>query len=112
MYWLADRAPASRYLTAGLLTNYSGGRDPKSVGVAHGVDDAWKIFDAEMAKHLPTIIVDDSGSAPYSPRYIAPMRALLAAHYERVGSDGTAVFYRLKDGGSNDGPASSVPGKP
>lgn len=30
-YWLAGRTPATRYLTAGLLTNYSGGRDgPRS----------------------------------------------------------------------------------
>jgi Dolichyl-phosphate-mannose-protein mannosyltransferase len=97
MYWLADRKPATRYLTAGLLTNYSGGRAPENVGVADGMANAWKTFDAEMSEQLPEVVVDDSGSAPYAPRYIAPMRALLAAHYQRVGTDGTTVIYRLKD---------------
>jgi hypothetical protein len=97
MYWLADRKPATRYLTAGLLTNYSGGRNPESVGVADGMANAWKTFDAEMSEQLPEVVVDDSGSAPYAPKYIAPMQALLAAHYQKVGTDGTTVIYRLKD---------------
>ncbi|MFC1414888.1 ArnT family glycosyltransferase [Streptacidiphilus sp. N1-12] len=96
VYWLSGRTPATRYLTAGLLTNFAGGREPDSVGVNQGVSDSWKVFGKEMAKRLPVVIVDESGNAPYSPRYIQPMRALLAAHYIRIGSDGTAVFYRLR----------------
>ena len=99
VYWLSDRIPASRYLTAGLLTNFAGGKDAAGVGVDQGVANAWKTFDAEMAKRLPVVIVDESGTAPYAPRYIEPMRALLAAHYTRIGSDGTAVFYRLRTPG-------------
>lgn len=99
IYWLSDRIPATRYLTAGLLTNFSGGRSPSAVGVEHAVADSWKTFDAEMAKRLPTIVVDESGNAPYAPRFIKPMRALLAAHYTRIGSDGTTVFYRLRTSG-------------
>ncbi|WP_370080704.1 ArnT family glycosyltransferase [Streptacidiphilus sp. MAP12-16] len=112
MYWLADRRPASRYLTAGLLTNFSGGRDAQSVGVDQGVADAWKTFDAEMSQQLPEIIVDDSGNAPYAPKYIAPMRALLAAHYQQVEIDGTAVIYRLKGSPACVRPPSSLQGKP
>ena len=95
MYWLSDREPATRYLTAGFLTNFSGGRDGRGVGVNNGVATAWKTFDAEMAKQLPEIIVDDSDGAPYAPQYIEPIRALLAAHYAPVATVGTAVIYRL-----------------
>ncbi|MEZ0089526.1 glycosyltransferase family 39 protein [Streptacidiphilus sp. EB129] len=111
VYWLADRAPASRYLTAGLLTNFAGGRDPNSVGVDRGVPGAWAVFDHEMAAHPPALVVDDSGTAPYAPRFIAPIRELLAAHYTRVGTDGTAVLYRLRDrpGGQ---PGRTAPGSP
>ena len=98
MYWLADRKPATRYLTAGLLTNFSGGRNGREVGVDEGVASSWKVFDTEMARHLPELVVDDSDGAPYAPRYIAPIRALLAAHYDRVGQDGTTVIYRLRTG--------------
>ncbi|MBC3844243.1 glycosyltransferase family 39 protein [Streptacidiphilus sp. 4-A2] len=100
MYWLADRKPATRYLTAGLLTNFSGGRDGQGVGVDRGVASSWKVFETEMARHLPEVVVDDSAGAPYAPRYIAPIRALLAAHYDRVGQDGTTVIYRLRPGGA------------
>jgi hypothetical protein len=96
MYWLSDRRPATRYLTAGLLTNYAGGRDGKRVGVDEGVPDSWRVFSWEMARRLPEVVVDDSGSAPYRPADIAPIRALLKTHYVRAGQDGGAVIYRLK----------------
>jgi hypothetical protein len=108
MYWLADREPATRYLTAGFLTNFSGGRDGKGVGVGKGVAMAWKTFDAEMAKQLPEVVVDDSDGAPYAPEYIAPIRALLTAHYEPVARVGTAVIYRLR--GSSAPGGSGTPG--
>ncbi|WP_063836972.1 ArnT family glycosyltransferase [Phaeacidiphilus oryzae] len=114
MYWLSDRRPATRYLTAGLLTNYAGGRGDKGVGVQEAVPNSWQVFSREMSRRLPEIVVDDSGSAPYRPADIAPIRALLKAHYVEVGKDGTAVIYRLRDGqqyasyGSN-APRSSPP---
>jgi len=108
MYWLSDREPATRYLTAGFLTNFSGGRDGKGVGVNQGVAMAWKTFDAEMARQLPEVVVDDSDGAPYAPEYIAPIRALLTAHYEQVARVGTAVIYRLRDSSAPDG--SGTPG--
>jgi hypothetical protein len=104
MYWLADRRPATRYLTAGLLTNFSGGRAGHGVGVDQGVAAGWKVFDSEMARHLPELVVDDSDGAPYAPQYIPPIRALLAAHYDRVGQDGTAVIYRLRTGDTEPEP--------
>jgi Dolichyl-phosphate-mannose-protein mannosyltransferase len=104
MYWLADRRPATRYLTAGLLTNFSGGRAGHGVGVDQGVAASWKVFDSEMARQLPELVVDDSGDQPYAPQYIAPIRALLAAHYDRVGQDGTTVIYRLREGRTSPAP--------
>lgn len=109
MYWLSDRRPATRYLTAGLLTNYSGGKNPKDVGVQQGVQDSWATFEKEMEKRLPEVVVDDSGSAPYRPADIAPIEQLLQEHYTRVGKDGTAVIYRLR--GSASPPQQAASGR-
>ncbi len=96
IYWLADRAPASRYLTAGLLTNFAGGRGGKGVGVQKAVAGAWTTFEREVAAHPPALVVDDSQGAPYAPAAVPPIRDLLAARYERVGTAGGAVIYRLR----------------
>ncbi|QXE38967.1 glycosyltransferase family 39 protein [Streptomyces sp. GMY02] len=93
-YWLADRTPASRYLTAGLLTNYSGGRDGPGVGEKYGVAGAWPVFTAELRARPPALIVDDSRGKPFAPDRLPTLRALLARHYEPLPAtvDG-AVFY-------------------
>ncbi|WP_236655796.1 ArnT family glycosyltransferase [Streptacidiphilus jiangxiensis] len=96
IYWLADRAPASRYLTAGLLTNFAGGRDGRGVGVQKAVAGSWATFEREMRDHPPTLVVDDSQGAPYAPAAVPPIRDLLAARYERIGTAGGAVIYRLR----------------
>ncbi|MFF4649964.1 ArnT family glycosyltransferase [Streptomyces sp. NPDC001380] len=95
MYWLADRRPATRYLTAGFLTNYSGGKGDRQVGEAYSVQDAWKTFDQELSRNLPEIVVDDSGTSPYSPVRIPRIERLLDAHYQMVGLTGDTVIYRL-----------------
>ncbi|MGA5703769.1 ArnT family glycosyltransferase [Peterkaempfera bronchialis] len=95
LYWLADRRPASRFLTAGFLTNYSGGKGDRKVGEAYSVEDAWKTFDQELSRNLPEIVVDDSGKAPYSPIRIPRIERLLDAHYQMVGLTGDTVIYRL-----------------
>ncbi|MGW2056123.1 glycosyltransferase family 39 protein [Streptomyces sp. NPDC001840] len=93
-YWLADRTPASRYLTAGLLTNYSGGRDGPGVGEKYGVAGAWSVLTAELRARPPALIVDDSRGKPFAPDRLPTLRALLARHYEPLPAtvDG-AVFY-------------------
>ncbi|MFD0328624.1 glycosyltransferase family 39 protein [Streptacidiphilus monticola] len=96
IYWLADRIPGTRYLTAGLLTNFAGGRDGKGVGVDRGMADSWATFEAEMKERLPEVFVDYSDGAPYAPQNIAPIRQLLADHYTLVGRDGDAVIYRMR----------------
>lgn len=91
-YWLADRTPATRYLTAGLLTNYSGGRDGPRVGERYGMAGAWTTFRTELADP-PALIVDDSRGKPYAPDRIRPLRRLLEG-YEEVATVGGAVLHK------------------
>jgi hypothetical protein len=92
-YWLAGRAPASRFLTAGLLTNYSGGRSGGAVGEEYAVSGSWPVFRAELAAHRPALIVDDSRGKPYAPGRLPPLRHLLATRYEPVLRVDGAVLY-------------------
>ncbi|MFJ3232069.1 ArnT family glycosyltransferase [Streptomyces sp. NPDC086787] len=96
-YWLAARTPASRYLTAGLLTNYSGGRDGPRIGEKYGVEGAWPVFRAEMTTHAPALVVDDSRGKPYAPARVPTLRRLLTARYEQVGEvDGAVLYARVR----------------
>ncbi|MGX1478155.1 UNVERIFIED_CONTAM: 4-amino-4-deoxy-L-arabinose transferase-like glycosyltransferase [Streptomyces canus] len=90
-YWLADRAPATRYLTAGLLTNYSGGRDGGRVGERYAMRGAWTVFRREAVS--AALVVDDSRGKPYAPERVRGLRRLLAAGYEEVGTVDGAVLY-------------------
>ncbi|MCP3818416.1 glycosyltransferase family 39 protein [Streptomyces sp. A3M-1-3] len=92
-YWLADRTPASRYLTAGLLTNHSGGRDGPQVGEKYAIEGAWPVFTDELAEHPPALIVDDSRGKPFAPDRIPTLRRLLAGHYEPLTTVDGAVLY-------------------
>jgi 4-amino-4-deoxy-L-arabinose transferase-like glycosyltransferase len=92
-YWLADRAPATRYLTAGFLTNYSGGRGGVRTGQRYAVPGAWENFRRDLAASRPPVIVDDSRGKPYRPSRIPELRRILAAHYERAGTVDGAVFW-------------------
>ncbi|MBV2354210.1 glycosyltransferase family 39 protein [Streptomyces sp. J2-1] len=92
-YWLAERTPASRYLTAGLLTNYSGGRAGPRVGEQYAVPGTWPVFRAELTLHAPALIVDDSRGHPYAPARLPTLRRILAERYEEVGRVDGAVFY-------------------
>ncbi|MGI5438327.1 ArnT family glycosyltransferase [Streptomyces shenzhenensis] len=92
-YWFAARTPASRYLTAGLLTNYSGGRNGPQVGEKYAVRGAWPVFRAELAAHAPALVVDDSRGKPYAPARVPGLRRLLTAEYEQVGQVDGAVLY-------------------
>ncbi|MFJ4471735.1 ArnT family glycosyltransferase [Streptomyces sp. NPDC089424] len=98
-YWLADRAPASRFLTAGLLTNYSGGRNGPQVGEKYGVEGAWPAFRAELAARAPALVVDDSRGKPYAPQRVPTLRKVLVADYEEVGEvDGAVLYARVSRG--------------
>lgn len=97
-YWLADRAPATRYLTAGFLTNFSGGRGGARVGEKYAVPGAWRTFQRELARRPPALVVDDSRGAPYAPEQVPTLSELLAERYRRIGTVDGAVLYVLADG--------------
>ncbi|MDJ0344679.1 glycosyltransferase family 39 protein [Streptomyces sp. H10-C2] len=92
-YWIAGRTPASRYLTAGFLTNFSGGRGGARVGEQYAVPGAWRTFGEEMARRPPDLIVDDSRGAPYAPGLTPSLKRLLDAGYRPVDTVGGAVLY-------------------
>ncbi|MGW7408075.1 ArnT family glycosyltransferase [Streptomyces sp. NPDC054833] len=92
-YWLSQRTPASRYLTAGLLTNFSGGRGSPQIGEQYAVQGTWPVFREEMTAHAPALVVDDSRGKPYAPERVPGLRQLLAARYEPVGEVDGAVLY-------------------
>ncbi|MFG2695988.1 ArnT family glycosyltransferase [Kitasatospora sp. NPDC051984] len=97
LYWLADRRPATRYLTAGFLTNFSGGKGADKVGEQYSVAEAWQTFDNEISTNgFPEVVVDDSGTSPYQPDMVPRIATLLNTHYEVVGVTGDTVIYRLK----------------
>lgn len=94
-YWLADRAPASRYLTAGFLTNFSGGRDGARVGERYAMDGAWPYFRRELRRRPPALVVDDARGKPYRAGRTPTLRAFLDRHYRRAGAvDGTVLYVR------------------
>ncbi|MFJ5645501.1 ArnT family glycosyltransferase [Streptomyces sp. NPDC093223] len=98
-YWLADRTPATRYLTAGLLTNFSGGRDGPQVGEKYAVAGTWPVFRAELAERPPALVIDDSRGKPYGPDRVPTLRRLLTAGYTQVGEVDGAVLYARVPGG-------------
>ncbi|MDH6218709.1 hypothetical protein M2283_006043 [Streptomyces pseudovenezuelae] len=91
-YWLADGTLASRYLTAGLLTNHSGGRDGPQVGERYAVEGTRPVFRAELTDRPPALVLDDSRGQPYAP----DRRRLLAAGHEEAGAvDGAVLYVRV-----------------
>ncbi|MFF1692895.1 ArnT family glycosyltransferase [Streptomyces sp. NPDC058257] len=98
-YWLADRAPASRYLTAGLLTNYSGGRNGPQVGEKYAVEGTWPVFREELRRHPPKLVVDDSRGKPYGPDRVPSLRRILTEGYRPVlRVEGAVVYARAGRG--------------
>lgn len=96
-YWLTDRPPASRYLTAGLLTNFSGGRNGPMVGERYGMEGSWPTLLKELSEDPPEVIVDDSRGKPYEPSRMPRLKRLLAAEYERIALvSGAVVHVRAK----------------
>ncbi|MFF2525138.1 ArnT family glycosyltransferase [Streptomyces liangshanensis] len=94
VYRLADRKAASRFLTAGLLTNFSGNGDPRRVGATYAVPGAWRAFRHELATAPPSLVVDDSAGTPYPLAGYPVLRDVLARHYEVVETVQGARIYR------------------
>ncbi len=95
VYWLAGRPAAGRYLTAGLLTNFSGGADVRRVGARYAVPGAWAGLRRELAAAPPCLVVDDSAGTPYPMAgYPALVRLVRDGGYTRVAAVEGAVVYR------------------
>ncbi|MGW3288391.1 glycosyltransferase family 39 protein [Streptomyces sp. NPDC001002] len=93
-YWLSDRPPSSRYLTAGLLTNFSGGGDVRRVGPAYAVPGSWPTFRQELTRTPPCVLVDDSHGTPYPLAAYPELRTLLTDGYRQVAEIEGARVYR------------------
>ena len=96
-YWLAKRSPASRYLTAGFLTNFSGGRGETRVGERYAMEGAWPHFERELRRRPPELIVDDSRGERYGVQQTPTLRRLLARHYQKVATIDGSSFYLRND---------------
>jgi 4-amino-4-deoxy-L-arabinose transferase-like glycosyltransferase len=98
VYWYADRPPATRFLTAGFLTGFAGGRPADRVGERYAVPGAWPEFDADLAARPPAVVVDDSAGAAYRPARVPRFAGLLSQHYRQAGTVDGAVLYRRAPG--------------
>jgi hypothetical protein len=94
VYWLAGRPAGSRYLTAGLLTNFSGGGNEHRVGARYAVPGAWRFLRHELATAPPCLIVDDSAGTPYPLAHYPPLRDLVRQDYTPVAVVRGARIYR------------------
>jgi hypothetical protein len=95
IYYMADREPATRFLTAGFLTNYAGGTPSNDVGEQFAVPGAWNEFIQDFNQHPPTLIVDDSDHEPYAPRNLPVLDQILKQDYREIGSyDGDPFYLR------------------
>src|SRR5581483_5649372 len=71
LYWASGRQPATRFLTSGFLTNFSGGRSPSHIGPEYAVDGAWDDFSADLGAHPPALIIDASAGTPFAADVLA-----------------------------------------
>lgn len=94
-YWLSGRAPASRYLTAGFLSNFSGGRGGTRVGERYGMDGAWEHFVRELKRRPPSLIVDDSRDELYGVERMPTLSGHIARRYEKTATIDGTDFYVL-----------------
>lgn len=95
LYWASDRRPATRFLTSGFLTGFSGGRATQHVGREYAVDGAWDDFKADLAQHPPALIVDASVGTSYPIARFPELASFLAEGYVPVEEvDGTVLYVR------------------
>jgi 4-amino-4-deoxy-L-arabinose transferase-like glycosyltransferase len=99
VYWLADRPPATRFITAGFLTNAGGGRPDWRVGADYAVAGGWSDFDADVAAHPPVLIVDDSDDSAFAVAKVPRMAALIedGGYREVTHVDGAVIYRRTAD---------------
>jgi hypothetical protein len=84
LYWAADRAPATRFLTSGFLTGFSRGRAPDRVGVQYATPGAWEELFDDLAAHPPAIVIDMSARTFFTLERFPRLSAWLFANYRYV----------------------------
>jgi len=94
LYWSAHRTPASRFLTVGFLTGYSGGRANSRIGEQYAVDGAWDDLQADLAAHPPELIIDESPGTPFPLSMFPTMQHYILEHYHPVAIIDGAVLYQ------------------
>lgn len=94
LYYYSERPPATRFLTAGFLTNFAGGRPEKQVDEDLAVPGAWDQFTADLTRTRPELVIDDSGHAAYRPARIPKFDEFLRENYREVSRNGHVIIYR------------------
>ena len=98
LYLAAERVPASRFLTVGFLTGYSGGRASNRIGESYAVDGAWAQLLADFAAHPPALIIDESQHTPFPlARFPTMQRYVLAGYHAVAIVDGAVIYARGND---------------
>ena len=97
-YWFADRTPASRYLTAGFLTNFSGGRNGVRVGERYAMDGRMAVLPRASCGPTRPRWSSTTHAASRTERTGSPRCApILTRHYEQVGTlDGAVLYVRSR----------------
>jgi 4-amino-4-deoxy-L-arabinose transferase-like glycosyltransferase len=99
LYWASDRQPASRFITTGFLTGYSGGRAHVRIGEQYAVDGAWDDLFADFRAHPPALIIDASQGTPYGFQRFPTFARYLQEHYEPATIvDGAIIWARRTEG--------------
>lgn len=95
LYLAAERPPATRFLTVGFLTGYSGGRANNRIGTQYAVDGAWRQLWEDLAAHPPAVIVDESQGTPFPLERFPDLQRYVVSRY-RVAAviDGAVVYAR------------------
>jgi hypothetical protein len=95
LYFMADRPPASRYITAGFLSGFAGGGDQNLTVSPDGNAVQGTILNLalDLEKNRPKVIVDDSQGKSYAPEYIPAIHTLLEENYlQRADIGGTKIY--------------------
>jgi len=95
-YWASDRRPATRFLNAGFLTGFGGGRSAEHVGREYAVSGAWDDFESDLAANPPALIVDASVDTSFAVERFPEFASYLDANYTRVDDVDGVVLYRRR----------------
>ena len=95
LYWNANRAPATRFLTAGFLTGYSPSRSAASIGIRRAVPGSWTALVQDLQQSPPALIVDVTPNNAIGARRYPPLEAILSADYRPIQRvDGSVLYAR------------------